>query len=225
MKKTKSIVLSLLVASSIVTCTQANDLDITTSLTATNNYVSRGMTQTNDKGAVFGEVTLSYGNFYTGLWASNVEFEGTDADSELDIYVGYATSINNFNVDTYYARYYYPNSSDILYYDEAVLDLSYSFEKLTVGGAYYWGTHTENSGNKLDYYEGYLSYDFDILTAHASVGDFEDVGDNYSIGLTKNFTLDEDTLSLDLSYSKFDAKIDSGYEDENNVYVTITYTF
>ncbi|WP_044418159.1 TorF family putative porin [Halarcobacter anaerophilus] len=227
MEKRKNIILSLIVASSIATFAQAQELGITTSITATNNYVSRGMTQTDDKGAVFGEVTLSYENFYTGLWASNVEFEGADADSELDVYIGYATSIGNFNIDTHYVRYYYPNSEDVMYYDEAVLDLNYTFfDKLTLGGAYYWGTHTENNGDKLDYYEGYASYDFDAVTAHASAGDYENIGDNYSIGLTKSFTLsDDNTLTLDLTYANYNADSSSGYDDEDNLYATITYTF
>ncbi|QDF29448.1 TorF family putative porin [Halarcobacter anaerophilus] len=226
MEKKKSIILSLIVASSIATYAQAEEIGISTSITAASNYISRGMTQTDDKGAVFGEVTLSYKNFYAGLWASNVDFEDVDADVELDTYIGYATSFDNFNIDASYIRYYYPNSDDLLYYDEAVLDLSYTFDKLTLGAAYYWGTYTEDDGDKLDYYEGYASYDFDVVTAHASAGDYEDLGDNYTIGLTKTFALsNDDSLTLDISYADFDAEGSSGYDDESNLFATITYTF
>ncbi len=71
-----------------------------------------------------------------------------------------------------------------------------------------------------------LLYDFDVVTAHASAGDYEDLGDNYTIGLTKTFALsNDDSLTLDISYADFDAESSSGYDDESNLFATITYTF
>lgn len=66
MKKLKSIALSSALVLGAVTYSNANanEIEVVSSLTATSNYISRGMTQTNDKGAVFGEVTAIYGGFF-----------------------------------------------------------------------------------------------------------------------------------------------------------------
>jgi len=224
MKKIKSLLLSSVLAASTVSTINASEVDVVTSITATNNYISRGMTQTNDKGSVFGEVTFIYGGFFGGVWASNVEFEGADADSEIDLYTGYATNLGNLETTLSYTKFLYPNSSDLPTLDEVALEVVYPFGKLSVGGKYIWGVYTENDGDKYDYYEGFSSYDFDILTLHGSVGSFEDIGDNFNVGITKEFEFSKGSLSLDLSYTEFDSDIDKG-ADEESLYATITYTF
>lgn len=224
MNKLKSIVLSSAVVLSTCTCANATDIEVATSITATNNYISRGMTQSNEKGAVFAEVTLMYGGFFGGVWASNVEFEGADANSEIDLYVGYATNFGNLETTLSYTRFLYPNSSDLSYLDEAALEVVYPIDKFSIGGKYIWGTYTENDGDKYDYYEGFASYDFDILTLHGSAGSYEDIGDNFIVGVSKDFELSKGALSLDLSYTEFDS--DNGTNlDEDHLYATITYSF
>jgi len=224
MKKIKSLVLSSTLAISSLTYANANDVEVFTSITATNNYISRGMTQSNDKGAVFGEVTAAYGGFFGGVWASNVEFEGTDANSEVDLYVGYGTNFGNLETTVSYTRFLYPNSNDIPYLDEAALELVYPIDKLSIGGKYIWATYAENDANKSDYYEGFTSYDFDLLTLHGSAGSMEDVGDNFIIGVRKDFPLSIGSLSLDLSYTEFDSDV-SAQSDEESLFATITYSF
>lgn len=226
MKKLKSIALSSALVLGAVTYSNANanEIEVVSSLTATSNYISRGMTQTNDKGAVFGEVTAIYGGFFGGIWASNVEFEGADANSEIDLYLGYATNLGPLETTLSYTRFFYPNSDDIPYLDEVALELVYPMDKLSVGGKYIWGTYTENDGETFDYYEGFASYDFDVVTLHGSAGSIEDIGDNFIIGVSKEFELSTGGLSLDLSYTQFDAKAGSG-DDQEHLYATITYTF
>lgn len=224
MKKIKSILLSSAVALSVSSNVQATEIGLNAALTATSNYMLRGMTQSNDKSAIFADLTLSYDGFFAGVWASNVEFEGADADTEVDLYVGYGTALGPIEATVSYTRFFYPNSDDLVTLDEAALELVYPIDKLSIGGKYIWGVYTENDGEKYDYYEGFSSYDFDILILHGSAGSFEDIGDNFEIGISKNFELSTGSLSLDLSYSEFDA--DSGStNDEENLYATITYSF
>lgn len=224
MKKLKNLALCSVLTMGTLTYSNANDIEVVSSLTATSNYISRGMTQSNDKGAVFGEVTAIYGGFFGGIWASNVEFEGADANSEVDLYVGYGTALGPIEATVSYTRFLYPNSDDLVTLDEAALELVYPIDKLSIGGKYIWGVYTENDGEKYDYYEGFSSYDFDILTLHGSTGSFEDIGDNFEIGISKDFELSTGSLSLDLSYNEFET--DSGSaNDENNLYATITYSF
>ncbi len=64
--------------------------------TVTSNYISRGVTQTQNRPAFQPWVEVESNGFYGGLWASNVRFGGGDSDRvEVDIYGGYRWSIEN----------------------------------------------------------------------------------------------------------------------------------
>ena len=152
MKKIKSLVLGTSLVLSSMSCINASEVEVVTSITATNNYISRGITQSNEKGAVFGEVTAVYGGLFGGVWASNVEFEGADANSEIDLYVGYATALGPIEATASYTRFLYPDSKDLPTLDEAALELVYPIDKFTIGGKYIWGVYTENDGDKFDYF-------------------------------------------------------------------------
>ncbi|WP_121628644.1 TorF family putative porin [Poseidonibacter antarcticus] len=224
MIKIKSLLLSSIIACGTITNVQASNIDVIASISGTSNYISRGMTQSNDKGAVFVEGTVLYGGFFGGLWASNVEFEGADADSEIDLYLGYATVLGNLETSLSYTRFLYPNSNDIPTLDEVAIELVYPIDKLSIGGKYIWGVYTENDGEKYDYYEGFASYDFDILKLNSSAGSMQDTGDNFTIGISKDFEISDTALNLDLSYTKF-YDDNTSSNDQENVYATITYAF
>lgn len=207
-----------------LTHTYATDVDVITSISGTTNYISRGMTQSNDKGAVFAESTLLYNGFFAGIWASNVEFEATDAEYEIDLYAGYAKAFGDLETTLSYTRFLYPNSNDLPTLDEAALEVIYPIDKLSIGAKYIWGVYTENNGEKYDYYEGFTSYDFEILKLNGSIGSMEDIGNNFVVGISKELELQKGSLNLDLSYTKFNA--DAGANDnQKNLYATITYTF
>lgn len=224
MKKINNLVLSSVLACGIASNVNANEIDVFTTISGTSNYISRGMTQSNEKSAVFGEVTIGYNGFFSGIWASNVEFEGTDADSEIDLYLGYSTTLGNLETTASYTRFLYPDSKDIPYLDEAALELVYPIDNLSIGGKYIWGVYTENDGEKYDYYEGFASYNFDILTLHTSAGSMEDTGDNFIIGLSKDFELSTGSLNLDLSYTEFTSDSNSS-NDQDHLYATVSYSF
>lgn len=83
----------------------------------TSDYRYRGMTQTfNDPAVQAGFVLSHESGAYAGVWGSNVDFGGT-AHIELDPYVGYATTLDNFankpllDVGLWY--YAYPSESDL----------------------------------------------------------------------------------------------------------------
>lgn len=63
MKKIKSLIVSSDIVCRALNQLHASEVDIVTSITGTTNYISKGMTQTNDKSAVFVESTLSYTRF------------------------------------------------------------------------------------------------------------------------------------------------------------------
>lgn len=224
MKKIKSIAISSALIMSTISCVQANDIDTVVNITGASNYLVRGLTQTNDKAALFLEGTVLYNGFFTGLWTSNIEFEGLEGDREIDLYAGYTKDIFGFETTLTYTRFLYPESEDIANLDEAELKIVYPIDKLSIGGKYILGTYVENNGKKLDYYEGFTSYDFDIVKLNGSAGSFEDMGDNFVVGISKAFDLSKGSINLELLYSEFYSD-DSSSLDQDNLYAKITYSF
>ena len=80
----------------------------------TNNYVWRGMTQTDDQAAISGGLDFSAGGFYAGTWASNVDF-GDDTNSEQDVYFGYAGDAGDISYDVGYIAYMYSGGDDLIF--------------------------------------------------------------------------------------------------------------
>jgi uncharacterized protein (TIGR02001 family) len=119
-KKLSLIVVSLgFSAAAFADETPASALGLSLSGTAafTSDYRYRGITQTfNDPAVQAGFVLSHESGAYAGVWGSNVDFGGT-AHIELDPYVGYATTLDNFadkpllDVGLWY--YAYPSESDL----------------------------------------------------------------------------------------------------------------
>ena len=90
-------------------------------LTATTDYVFRGISQTNEDPALQGEVRFDHSTgLYAGLWASNVDF-GSEIGSgiEYDTFIGYALPLTErVGLDLQFVRYNYSGldgSSDFEY--------------------------------------------------------------------------------------------------------------
>lgn len=224
MKKLKSLVASSALLVSTISSMNANDIDTAFNITGASNYLVRGTTQTNDKAALFLEGTLLYNGFFTGAWTSNIEFEGLDGDREIDLYAGYSKEIFGFETTLTYTKFLYPDSKDIANLDETEIKVVYPIDKFSLGGKYIFGVYVENDGEKLDYYEGFASYDFDILKLNGSAGSFEDIGDNFEISVSKVFDLQKGSLKLELLYNEFYSD-NSSSEDQDNLYAKITYSF
>lgn len=224
MKKLKSLVASSALLVSTITSMNANDIDTAFNITGASNYLVRGITQTNDKAALFLEGTLLYNGFFTGAWTSNIEFEGLDGDREIDLYAGYSKEIFGFETTLTYTKFLYPDSKDIANLDETEIKVVYPIDKFSLGGKYIFGVYVENDGEKLDYYEGFASYDFDILKLNGSAGSFEDMGDNFEISVSRVFDLQKGSLKLELLYNEFYSD-NSSSEDQDNLYAKITYSF
>lgn len=224
MKKLKSLVASSALLVSTISSMNANDIDTAFNITGASNYLVRGITQTNDKAALFLEGTLLYNGFFTGAWTSNIEFEGLDGDREIDLYAGYSKEIFGFETTLTYTKFLYPDSKDIANLDETEIKVVYPIDKFSLGGKYIFGVYVENDGEKLDYYEGFASYDFDILKLNGSAGSFEDMGDNFEISVSRVFDLQKGSLKLELLYNEFYSD-NSSSEDQDNLYAKITYSF
>lgn len=115
---------------------------LTGNIALTNDYIFRGVTQTNHNAAVQGGLDWDTGmGFHFGTWASSVNFSDKNAaTTELDLYGGYAGKIENFTYDVGGVYYWYPGAPTKLSYDywEAYAKGGYDFgiAALTLGVNY-----------------------------------------------------------------------------------------
>jgi uncharacterized protein (TIGR02001 family) len=124
----------------------------TGTVTFTNEYYYRGLSQTDDAPAIQGSLDYSADLVkdvvaaYLGVWGSNVDFNeasGIDgATVEMDWYGGLKGMIGSTGLswDTGFIYYWYPGADSSLNYDfvEAKFALGYDFGFLSVTGSYNW---------------------------------------------------------------------------------------
>jgi uncharacterized protein (TIGR02001 family) len=101
---------ALAVASVIAAPATAQTLGFSGGLTITSNYMSRGLTQSDNRPALqfWGEVETA--GFYAGLWASTVRLAPDRV--EVDLSAGYRFSVGTASFDLGYTRYLYDSSGD-----------------------------------------------------------------------------------------------------------------
>lgn len=150
--------------------------------TVTSNYISRGVTQTENRPAFQPWVEVESNGFYGGLWASNVRFGGGDPDRvEVDIYGGYRWSIENTSFDVGYARYLYNSSGDCC--GEFYTLVSHEAGTVTMFAGAYFGHESRLSVN--DAHAGFSVALLDNFSASTTLGHaggvtYADVGVNYA---------------------------------------------
>lgn len=139
----------------------------------TNNYIWRGLTQTENEAAVQGGIDYADDSgFYVGTWVSNVNYGPSDVYSyEHDVYAGYAFEAGGISWDFGYLYYNYDR--------EAEFDFGEVYGSMGIGGfsaSLYVLTNTEAD-------EG-LGQDFGAGgTYYAAVDYGFEVGNGVEIGL------------------------------------------
>jgi len=118
----------------------------------TNNYVWRGITQTNDDFAVQGGADVEFDSgFSLGVWASNVDF-GDGTEAEIDLYGSYSiplTEMVSANVGA--IGYFFagqPSGADYTFFEGNVgLDFDLGMATLSTSVAY-----SPDVGNETTWY-------------------------------------------------------------------------
>lgn len=112
--KTNFLAAALLAGSMTPAFAEGLDMDIpgdfSANVSISNNYIYRGITQTDDGMAISGGFDYSNGIFYAGTWASSVDFDSTTS-AEIDFYGGVAKDFNGFTVDVGVLYYAYPDDA------------------------------------------------------------------------------------------------------------------
>jgi len=134
---------------------------VESTVSAMSDYVWRGVTQTDGKPALQGEVTVSHASgFYAGAWASNVDFDDPDdgIDHEIDLYLGWAGELaDGVELDLSVARARYPGTNEGYESDYTEFAAGLSFgEYYSVGVAY--SPDIFQLGDKGIYYSGQAEY-------------------------------------------------------------------
>lgn len=192
----KNLLLAAVALSALVAAPAMAEGAFSYNIGATNNYVWRGISQSNKDAAVQGGIDYTNGNFYAGAWASTVDFDD-DASVELDLYAGVTPTVGNWNFDFGVVYYTYPDSDDIDNTGELKAAFNHPLGRGTIGSALYVNWETlENP-----YYELNAAYPVaDKLSLSGAIGKQEFDGGDYTtwnVGLGYDLT---EVISLDLRY-------------------------
>ncbi|MEO1573501.1 MAG: TorF family putative porin [Pseudomonadota bacterium] len=105
----------ILIASGAAAMTaSAEGGEYTANVGVTNNYIWRGLTQSENVAAVQGGIDYAAGNgFYIGTWASNVSYAPGDVFSyEHDVYFGFSGESGDLSYDVGYLYYNYDEEAE-----------------------------------------------------------------------------------------------------------------
>lgn len=120
---------------------EAREFDLSVTLGATSDYVFRGISQTDEDPAAQGSIDLTYGLFYAGIWASNIDFPGS-SNAEIDFYAGIRPTwtspfsfLGPITFDLGVIYYAYPDANDSgAELDYVELKAGYSMESAWIKG-------------------------------------------------------------------------------------------
>lgn len=120
------------------------------------DYVFRGISQTNEGGALQGGVEMGLpANGYFGVWGSTVDF-GDGTDTEVDVYGGWRPEWMGLTLDIGAIAYRYigaPDTANWSFY-ELKLAAAKNLGFATIGGAVFWSPNFTGTGsNEATYYE------------------------------------------------------------------------
>jgi uncharacterized protein (TIGR02001 family) len=171
----------------------ANALEVSGNVTLATDYTFRGISQTDEKGAIQGGFDIAADSgLYAGIWASNVNFD-SEASTEMDYYIGYGFEVSeNVTLDFSYIYFDYEGDAEFDYQEFAValgigdltLSLNYSDEYFGEGGpdAYIFGagySFALGEETSLDLYVGYSDADEDDFFGE------DDSYIDYSVGVSR----------------------------------------
>ncbi len=117
---------------------EKSSITINGGATVVSDYRFRGISQSNKRPAVQGNVTVAHDSgVYVGLWGSSVDdYVAAGADQEIDIIAGFKKSVGGATFDVGAVYYYYPGAQQIIPnyksdFIEPYAAISYTFGPVT----------------------------------------------------------------------------------------------
>jgi len=226
-----------LMAGSSLANAELPNIDVAGNVAVTNNYIWRGITQTNDEPAVQGGLDISHSSgLYAGTWVSNVDFADPATASasspaslseiEQDWYAGYAGGIGDFSYDVGYLYFSYPQTSSADF-GEVYASVGYSY--LTLQANYTTNSQVDAGRFTEDdlYYKAALDVPIiNDISVSATVGqyDFEDdAAEDYT---HYNLYLNKGNFSFGVEQNDEEGEFPTGKAaDDPRVVVSYSKTF
>jgi len=200
----------------------------------TNNYIWRGLTQTENEAAIQGGIDYAHDSgFYAGTWVSNVNYGPSDVYSyEHDMYAGFAFETGAVSWDVGYLYYNYDKEADF--------DFGEVYAKVGFGGfsgALYVLTNTEaDEGPGKDFDAGstyYVSadYGFEVgngigIGLHVGYhdGDFAEAFNGTAGGYYDyNISVAKDGFAFMMSSTDVEGPASDGGYDNDEIKFVISY--
>lgn len=125
-------------------------ITVSGSVTLVNDYRFRGVSQSDEEIALQGGLTIAHeSGIYIGTWGSNLAGWGTfgGANLELDLIVGFSTTIGNADIDTGVTWYTYPGGADNSDFFEGYFSVSGTTGPVSLTAAVNYAPKQEALGN------------------------------------------------------------------------------
>jgi uncharacterized protein (TIGR02001 family) len=209
--------------------------EVTANGSVSNNYLWRGLTQSNNEVAVSGGLDWAgESGFYVGTWASNVEYASDDTYSyEHDVYFGFSGESDNISYDIGWLYYNYDDVNNIDFHE---IYGTIGFGDFSITGYLLGGTEADEPTPMQDFGFGeayYISLDYAFETEkglgialHAGRhdGDFNEyfngVPDSYT-DYSVSFSVD--ALTFTISDTDLPDAGPSDYLDNDEMKFVVSY--
>lgn len=144
----------------------------------TSDYMWRGVSQTSGNAAIQGELSVSKGGLYGGVWASEVDF-GDEATYEMDLFLGYELKVSDkFSLDVGVIQYNWDKGYD----DVEELFVKGNLKNISV--AYY----VDMEDSDKDYMEMGLKLPFvKFMDVSLNYGMFDSENDFWAMNMVKDW--------------------------------------
>ena len=204
----------------------AQDVEWAFNAAATNDYVFRGASQSNEDFALSGGVDATIGGFYAGAWGSHIDF-GDATDAEIDAYGGYRTEAGGFALDVGVVGYFYTDAPAGADYDyvEYKAAASRAIGPLTAGVAVYYSPDFFGADETATYVEANAAFTpIDKVTVSGAVGKqwLDVTGDYVTWNLGAAYAL-TDSLAVDVRYHDTDVDYAPLYDGRVAVALKIAF--
>lgn len=218
-KISSAVLVSSLMAASVAQAA----VEVSGGVAFTNNYMFRGISQSNNGAAVQGELGFTHeSGVYFTAWASSINgpittLKNESSGVEIDTLLGYASSVGDVEYDVGVMRYNYPKSDNgvttsyneiygSLGYKGATVGLAYSDDYFAETGKFayvYAGYEAELAENLTgSVHVGYNKFDKELF-----LGDEKSYVD-YSVGVSYAYS----GLDFGLSYVGTSSDTDTVYD-------------
>ncbi|HEV2899372.1 MAG TPA: TorF family putative porin [Pseudaminobacter sp.] len=204
----------------------------------TNDYVSRGITNSNGEPAIQGYVEPSIaisglGAAYVGVWSSHVDYGEGFEGAEIDVSGGIRPRFGSLALDLGYLHYFYAPEHVSPDYGEFFAKADYNFEDMfSVGGRLFFAPDYNQSGNSGTFVAGGVRVPLQDFSLYGGLGYqfFEDPNEFEQLAWTAGISYYWKALTIDVRYWSTDLSDDqcvvrSGFSDGCGSRIVATLVF